>query len=75
MDLLFSCFPSPTISVIININKNQQIELESKNRGLIHSLGQQRTSMQHIEKSWAYYSGKISSQIIQMFIFKSIHVQ
>lgn len=32
MDLLFSCFPLPTISVMININKNQQIELEDKNR-------------------------------------------
>ena len=41
MDLLFSCFLLPTISVMININKNQQIELESKNRRLIQSLGQQ----------------------------------
>lgn len=41
MDLLFSFFPSPTISVIININKNQQIEFESISRRLIQSLGQQ----------------------------------
>lgn len=34
MGLLFFCFLSPTISVIININKNQQIELESKNTSL-----------------------------------------
>lgn len=44
MDLLFSCFPSPTISVIININKNQQIELQSKNRRPVESLAQQRAS-------------------------------